>query len=114
MPNIGTGRKWAFRGFFEGERGQHGNGDGVRVVHRVLCRLCFYTKCEFCIIPRAVVRSDGARTGGTGAAGCTGGYFLARAREGALPHLSVRKIFLWLTKVKQVGIMAVRGGADFV
>ena len=36
MPNMGNGHKVAFRGFFEGVRGQHGNGDGVRVLHRVL------------------------------------------------------------------------------
>ena len=36
------------------------------------------------------MRSDGVRTG---AAGCTGGYFWARVREGVLPPLSVRKNF---------------------
>lgn len=105
MPNIGMGRKVDSRGFFEGVRGQHGNGDGARVLHRVLYCGYYYTKCEFCIILRGVVRSDGARTGGTGAAGCTGGYFWARVREGVLPPLSVRKIFLCLTSVKQRCIM---------
>lgn len=102
MPNIGKGRKVAFMGFFEGVRGQHGNGDGVRVVHWVLYWCNYYTKREFCIIPRDAVRSDGARMG---AAGCTGGYFWARVREGVLPPLSVRKIFLCLTSVKQRCIM---------
>lgn len=101
MPNIGNGRKWASMGFFEGERGQHGNGDGVRVLPRVIYWGYYYTKREFCIIPRDAVHLDGARTGGTGAAGYAHPYAGERGREGVLPPFSVRKIFLCLTSVKQ-------------
>lgn len=93
MTNIGKARKVAYMGFFEGERGQHGNGGGALVVRRVRYRCDYYTKREFCIIPSGAVHLDGARTGRTGAAGCAHPYVGERGREGVLPHLSVRKIF---------------------
>jgi hypothetical protein len=75
MPNIGTGHKVAFRGFFEGVRGQHGNGDGVRVVRQGLylyncgAFVCAVrVLCALCVVLR-VVRSQALRVArwGTGA-----------------------------------------------
>lgn len=122
MPNIGKGHKVDSGGFFEGERGQHGNGDGVRVVHRVLYLGYYYTKREFCIIPSDAVHLDGARTGGTGAAGCAHPYVGERGREGVLPHLSVRKnffgnLFCRADGQAALGLLLIRNGvvtnADF-